>query len=111
MLQKTYLRKLLAECVTEGWTIYAVDNGEERIVKAWTPTTATNEACETDDAWIMLKRGTETGTLAIVWQGPVSSYPQGEEVVNDYSLSLEGVVERFDAKVSAPLVHDRHFHV
>jgi len=100
MLQKTYLRKLLTECLSEGWTIYAVDNGEEWIVKAWTPTTATNEATSTDVAWILLKRGNETGTLALVWQGPIATYPQGEEVVSDYSLSMESVIDKLDAKLN-----------
>lgn len=97
MLQVPYVRRVLSKALEMGWTIIGVDNGEEAIRvhpdRGLTVSEAIRHARATDESHIILQKDGKRGVLFIVWQGPVKSYPYGEEAINDYSLSLEPVID------------------
>jgi len=96
MLQKSFVRLVLKTAHEMGWSVTAVYDGEDT-------TDATGKsfgeivklANATDESVIRFRNETTgiVGSVYIVWQGPVSSYPYGEEAVNDYSLSLDPVMD------------------
>jgi len=96
MLQKAFVRHVLKTAIAQGWTVVEVDDGEEPDVRqSYTPAVAVNRATATDEAHIFLRHPDreKQATLFIVWQGPVASYPYGEEAVCDYSVSMEPVMD------------------
>lgn len=95
MLQVPYVRRVLSKSLEMGWTIIGVNNGEELVsnFKGLTIAEAIRHARATDESHVILQKDGKRGVLFIVWQGPVKSYPYGEEAINDYSLSLEPVID------------------
>lgn len=104
MRQTTFVKTVLRLAINAGWTIAGVDDGEEEDMRPdYTPTTATNRAMETDEATILLRHPDRENLAAlfVVWQGPIASYPRGEEAVNDYTVSLDDVMEAAYAMADA----------
>ena len=96
MLQKPFVRLVLRTAIAQGWTVDSVYDGEETTkVSGLSVTEVVNIADATDDAAIRLSNATtgQKGSLLIMWQGPVSTYPAGEEAIYDYSLTLESVMD------------------
>jgi hypothetical protein len=96
MNQTAFVKSVLRTAMSAGWVIAGVDNGEERDIRdTFTPITAVKKALEVDEAVILLRHPDheKLASLFVVWQGPVATYPYGEEAVSDYSMSLDPVVE------------------
>ena len=104
MRQSTYLKKVLKALEVAGWWIKAVDDGEAPEKFADTVPLSkriglTMEAVKAvEDATIYVSNSEKTCAIRVVWQGDDATYEEGEEVICDYSMSLDSIISTVETE-------------
>lgn len=99
MRQSTYARRVLGNARQAGWRIIGVDDGGDGLSGVTTIRGAMEVVCAVDFARVFLKHdASETrGWMLFVWQGPDQSYEDAAEILSDYTVNLQPVVDATDA--------------
>lgn len=98
MKQSEFLQSVLTEALRFGWTLDAVDDGGGP-VGVVTVDQAMEAAKAVDTCYIFLNWWDEAaskmhaGWFFIVWQGPDETHEDGAEVVSDYTVILNDIME------------------
>ncbi len=94
MKQSTYLRRVLNALHTHGYVIVDVDDGGDEMVKVQDSIQKTMDAVRAVDcAWIHVRNDQHDGSMFVVWQGPDIETDVPEEVLADYGMNLEPIIE------------------
>lgn len=90
--QSTYLRRVLNALHCEGWSLRVRNEDTGELDPIVSVSGAIKAAKDLDECQIFVTRNEERGWLFIVWQGPDATYPNGAEVISDYTVNLESVI-------------------
>lgn len=100
MRQDTYLRHVLATAYRHGWALIGLDDGGDDIIDlapmkpAVAQFAAQRHAVNVDSCTLMFRH--DDGGMAwawVIWQGPLDTYPDGDEVIADHSSNLTPVID------------------
>ena len=101
--QSDWVRAYLTAAFAAGWVVAEVQAGDEPYAVAdHSPDTLTAAFADVEDMWVGLRQpGGGRSFLWFVWQGPDATYPDGDEVLADYGVTLDTVVEKVAADMAA----------
>lgn len=91
--QSEWVHAYLTAVLAAGWSVVEVQSGDAPHDCPRTADGLVAAFCEGEDLWVGVQNGGKRSFLWFVWQGPDATYPDGDEVLADYGVTLDTVVE------------------